>query len=257
MDALYSFFDRQHILAKVGIVCAAALLVLFGLSATIMKTVVSMKLFFLVVGFGSIAMVFYYIGKNNTFMNLLGLSVAFVVSAWWFMEPNWLVINIIGLCLVLQVLIGLPRIALKNLIIIAIGFVMYDIVAVYLLDTMEQVAGVAMDNQLPMLIIIPKTLSFTETDRIFALGLGDIMLPALLIKEEIYRAKEYNFPIVLNAPLMPLVLIVGYVIGMISVIIVVFTLRISQPALIFIIPSMLMCLGVTYFITGKRKCSTK
>ncbi len=108
-----------------------------------------------------------------------------------------------------------------------------------------------------MLIMVPRTLSLTETSYIFALGLGDIMLPALLIKEEIYRAKEYDFPKIVSIPLMPLVLIVGYIIGIASVMVVGFMMKSSQPALVFIIPSMLICLGMTYFVVGRQKCSIK
>jgi len=257
MNGLGILFDRQNALVKVGIVCIVAMGVLFGLSATIMKTVISMKLFFLMVGFSSVAIVFYHIGKNNIFMNLLGLAVAFVVSAQWFLKPNWWIIDIIGICIVLQVLLGLPRITLQNLIIIAIGFVLYDVIVVYFLNTMARVAGTAMSNELPMLIMIPRTFSFAETSNIFALGLGDVMLPALLIKEEFYRAKEYDFPKVLSIPLMPLVLGVGYVIGIAIAIIVAFTTRTGQPALVFIIPAMFACLGITYFIVGQRKSCLK
>lgn len=257
MDGIAIFFNRQNTLVKVLLVVLGTLVILFVMTIIITKTTNTAQLLFLFISFFSVWVIFYHLGKKKLIFNVLGLVVALMVSFFWLTQPNWLIIDIIGFSIILQLLLALPRISLKNIIIICIGYLIYDGVAVYFLNTMEQIAIAAIDNQLPMLIIIPKTLSLTEAERIFALGLGDIAIPAILIREELWRSREYNFPKVLNIPLMPLVLVVGYIMGFLCMMVVAVMFRSGQPALIFIIPSMLLCLGLAYFMVGRQRCSTR
>ncbi len=252
-----NFLNRQNSFVKVCIVTLSALVILFGMTKLITKTTNIAQWVFLFVSFFSIWIVFYRAGKGKLIFNILGLIVALLMSFFWLTQPNWLIIDIIGIFIILQLLLGLPRIFLKNLILICIGYLVYDFVAVYFLSTMQEGAVAAVENRLPMLIMIPDAFSLTTNHMLFAMGLGDIALPAILIREELWRSKEYDFPKIIGLPLMPLVLFFGYIIGSVGAGMAVYVFKSPQPALVFIIPSMLLCLGLAYFIVGQHRFGTK
>jgi minor histocompatibility antigen H13 len=201
--------------------------------------------------FGSVSLLKY--GKVFNFV--VGGVVATIIAYVWLTNPNWLIVDFIALCIITNTLIAFPRISLKTLIVVCFALIIYDVLGVYVFGVMQDFAYKAYLINMPLLIVIPKTLSLQETQRLFMLGLGDIIIPGLLIREEILRAKEniVTAHIWNNIPLMPVVLSVGYVFGFAAVQGVLYYTHKPQPALVFLLPSMLILLGCAYYWESKKK----
>ena len=145
----------------------------------------------------------------------------------------------------LHVFICAPVITLRTVITTCVTLFFLDMVAVYFLDVMKNVAHIAINNNLPIIIKVPKSVGVLSI-----IGLGDIIIPGYLIKTEFYRSKRYQMPKIYNLPLMPLMLFLGYVFGFCAAVFAVKIFNHVQPALLFIIPSMLFFLFIAYHKTG-------
>jgi len=178
------------------------------------------------------------LGKWTKFINYL---ISTIITIGWFCYSNWLTNNIVATLLILSYFLTIKietakktKIDVKNVVIIGIGMLLYDFISVYLSETMMNVADMVMSSNLPLLIIIPKHLAI-NSEKFLAIGLGDILIPGIIAQTVMmyYQDKVARSFILL-------VFISLYVFGLGSAIASRFVFDAPQPALVFIIPLMIM-----------------
>ena len=130
---------------------------------------------------------------------ILGISVlcAFILIIALYKYPEWYVIDISGIIVGVGaiVIFGISLGVLLVIILLA-ALAVYDAISVYKTKHMIDLADTVMDLKLPVLLVVPKIRNYSlikETKRLkekldedeerdaFFLGLGDIVLPGILV----------------------------------------------------------------------------
>lgn len=241
---------RSNILVKILSVCIGALIALHFLVLLFNVQYFSQILFSYIVWSATCTLSRIYLSKNI----LINVFLASLVAGSWLLFPNWLTIDIAGLMIVVM-LFAMLKVSLRSVVLIAIGLTMYDFIAVYCLDSMVTAAKVAIEQNLPICFIVPKSFSLHDSGRLFLLGLGDIFIPGLIVKAEIenHKDKHWWMPRTKKVRLMPWLLIGGQILGIFFAFISCTYFRMPQPALVFIIPIMLMILIVNRLVIEEDK----
>lgn len=155
--------------------------------------------------------------------------LAFVVSLLWLLWPNWLTLDIAGACIVIVFLVNIRSISFRSATIISGIVIVYDVVSVFGTGVMQKVA-MGILGSVPMLFVVPKHLTLAS-ERAFALGLGDVVVPGILIMIALREAKNYATPKIGWSA------ILGYVCGGILTYSILFIFKTGQPATLYLIPA--------------------
>lgn len=146
--------------------------------------------------------------------------------------PEWYVIDASG------ILLGLGSIAMLGIslnpslvIILLVGLAVYDAISVYKTRHMIALADVVLDLKLPVMLVVPKKRGYSlvrdakslkkkleegEQRDAFFMGLGDVVMPGILVTSAFYYITD-------NALLVALSVILGTLVGF--AVLVVFLLR--------------------------------
>ncbi len=142
------------------------------------------------------------------FLVSIGLTIAL------YKFPEWYVIDITGVILGAgsASIFGISLDIVPTLILLVV-LLIYDYVAVYQTKHMVALAEGVMDLRLPILLVIPKHWRYSflsekfdkEDKEAFFMGLGDAVMPALLVVSANFFVKDaafYSFPVIggLNLP---------------------------------------------------------
>jgi len=136
-------------------------------------------------------------------------------------RPEWYVVDLSGVVLGVGA-IGMMGISLSILLVIAllVGLAIYDAIAVYKTEHMIDIADVVLDLRLPVVLVIPKMRSYsliketmnlkekikTDEERdAYCLGLGDVIMPGILVAATFHNITTYNLLIALSVMLGTLV----------------------------------------------------
>ena len=152
---------------------------------------------------------------------VLSILFALILVIVLFKYPEWYVIDISG------IIIGAGAIAIFGMslgillvIILLIGLAIYDAISVYKTKHMIDLADTIMDLKLPVLLVVPKVRHYSlikETKSLkeklkegeerdaFFMGLGDIVMPGILIAAVYNNVGNYAIPIALSVMLGTLV----------------------------------------------------
>jgi len=170
----------------------------------------------------------------QTTANAIRVVIATLLSYAWYVHPNWVTINSVALCMGLFVLMQLKDITLKQVLTFSIAIMTYDAVAVFGTKMMQEVAASvsAKETLAPIVVFIPRSFAI-ESDRVFIMGLGDIVIPGAIIMMAINKARQYA------APLLSVGAITGYVAGALVSFAMLFGFQHPQPATIYLIPGAL------------------
>jgi presenilin-like A22 family membrane protease len=169
------------------------------------------KQFIQVIILGSIAytsfFVFYimlsYAVTSGTLLLLLSVLAAAVLVVALVKHPEWYVINLCGIIVGVGA-ISIFSISLSILLIMVLlaGLAIYDAISVYKTKHMIDLADAVMDLKLPVMLVVPKSRDYSimkETQGIkekletkqereaFFLGLGDIVMPGILVAAAFYQ----------------------------------------------------------------------
>jgi presenilin-like A22 family membrane protease len=148
------------------------------------------------------------------------IAVAILVLA-LIKYPEWYVINLCGIIVGVSA-IGLFGISLSVflVIILLIGLAVYDAISVYQTKHMIDLADAVMDLKLPVMLVVPKKREYSllkqtkglkekieekEEREAFFLGLGDIVMPGILVASSFYNIPDNGFLIALSVMLGTLV----------------------------------------------------
>jgi presenilin-like A22 family membrane protease len=160
--------------------------------------------------------------------------------AWWFW-PNWLTLDLLAILLVLIGLQSYMQITLnfKAISVIAAGMFVYDVINVYFTGNMMKLAEAAVgtkaepnEHPLPFMLLVPDRLAL-DAGRAAALGLGDILLPGVMIMIAAVLAYRHNRMQPLYGGL------IGYAVGLIAIFGILVVAKQGQPALITLYPCVL------------------
>ncbi len=130
------------------------------------------------------------------------VAVAFIIAL-LVKFPEWYVIDVSG------VLLGLGSIAMLGIslsislvIILLVGLAVYDAISVYKTKHMIDLADVVLDLRLPVMLVIPKKRGYSliretkslkdklkagEEREAFFMGLGDVVMPGILVVSAFYN----------------------------------------------------------------------
>ncbi|MGW8288757.1 MAG: presenilin family intramembrane aspartyl protease PSH [Candidatus Bathyarchaeia archaeon] len=135
--------------------------------------------------------------------------------------PEWYVINLCGIVVGVGA-IGIFGISLSIFLVIVmlIGLAIYDAISVYKTKHMIDLADAVMDLKLPVMLVVPKTKTYSmlketkglkekledqEEREAFFMGLGDIVMPGILVVSSYYNIPNNGLLIALSVMLGTLV----------------------------------------------------
>ncbi len=119
--------------------------------------------------------------------------------------PEWYVVDIVGVCIAAGVsaLIGIS-LSVVPVIVLLVLLAIYDAISVYKTKHMVDMAEGIMDLKLPIMFVIPKHLKYSflkedfkkgEKHEAFFMGLGDAVMPTLLVVSANAFMKSNFYPI--------------------------------------------------------------
>jgi presenilin-like A22 family membrane protease len=146
----------------------------------------------------------------------LGLSVAAaaILVVALIKYPEWYIINLCGIIVGVGA-IGIFGISLSIFLVIVmlIGLAIYDAISVYKTKHMIDLADAVMDLKLPVMLVVPKTRTYSmlketkglkeklddkEEREAFFMGLGDIVMPGILVVSSFYNIADNGLLIALS-----------------------------------------------------------
>jgi presenilin-like A22 family membrane protease len=129
-------------------------------------------------------------------------------------HPEWYIINLCGIIVGVGA-IGIFGISLSIFLVIVLllGLSIYDAISVYKTKHMIDLADAVMDLKLPVMLVVPKTWQYSilketkglkekleekEEREAFFMGLGDIVMPGMLVVSSFYNIADNGFLIALS-----------------------------------------------------------
>lgn len=145
--------------------------------------------------------------------------------------PEWYVIDVCGTLVGLGVIVMLGiSLNIFPAIILLIALAVYDAISVYKTKHMIDLAGIVLDLKLPVILVIPKIRKYSlikdtkslkeklkagEERDAFFMGLGDVIMPGILVVSTFHNLTSNGLPIALSVMLGT---ILGFMLLMASVI---------------------------------------
>ncbi len=144
----------------------------------------------------------------------LSIAAAAILIAVLIKYPEWYVINLCGIIVGVGA-IGLFGVSLSIFLVIVllVGLSIYDAISVYKTKHMIDLADAVMDLKLPVMMVVPKKRNYSllaekkglkekienkEEREAFFLGLGDIVMPGILVVSTYQNAASNGFLIALS-----------------------------------------------------------
>jgi presenilin-like A22 family membrane protease len=180
------------------------------------------KQFIQVIILGSIAytsfFVFYpllsFVVPYATLSLFLSVIAAAILVLALIKYPEWYIINLCGIIVGVGA-IGLFGISLSIFLVIVllIGLSIYDAISVYKTKHMIDLADAVMDLKLPVMMVVPKKRNYSllketkglkekieekEEREAFFMGLGDIVMPGILVASSFYNIPDNGLLIALS-----------------------------------------------------------
>lgn len=191
-----------------------------------------------------------------TALQLLGFAVGGVLAAGYILTKNWIVNNVFGVSFCL---LGIRMISLssyKTGAILLIGLFFYDVFWVFGSKPVfgsNVMVSVATGLEAPIKLMFPRSFGGCGLFQHGMLGLGDIAVPGLFISfmakwdaVKISEKKSTSF-VYLNW------IMVSYVLSLITTVAIMLIFNHAQPALLYIVPYILITSAIVAFVRGEFK----
>jgi len=206
------------------------LLVFFAIMLAVTVTILLIakfwkKQFIQVIILGSIAYTSYFVFytllslvvPSATLSLFLSIIAAAILVVALIKYPEWYIINFCGIIVGVGA-IGIFGISLGIFLVIVllIGLSIYDAISVYKTKHMIDLADAVMDLKLPVMLVVPKTRKYSilketkglkekledkEEREAFFMGLGDIVMPGILVVSSFYNIADNGLLIALSVML--------------------------------------------------------
>jgi minor histocompatibility antigen H13 len=194
-------------------------------------------------------------------MELLLCIPAVGFCYWYWQTKHWLANNVLGIAFSLQGVEHLSLGTVQNGVILLCGLFFYDIFWVFCTPVM---VSVAKSFDAPIKLLFPKVMTeLTDSKAEFSmLGLGDIVIPgimvAIVLRYDIQRhmtglvgGKVKNASSPCGTPRFFYSCFAGYVLGIAATIVVMNVFQAAQPALLYIVPSVLFTTFLHAWLAGE------
>jgi presenilin-like A22 family membrane protease len=161
----------------------------------------------------------------DIFALIISLILAILLIVTLYKYPEWYVIDISGIVIgVGAIIIFGISLGILLVLVLLVGLAVYDVISVYKTKHMIDLADTVMDLKLPVLLVVPKVWGYSlikETKRLkekikddeerdaFFMGLGDIVMPGILVAAVYYQIPEFE------GLLVTLSVIIGIILGFI------------------------------------------
>ncbi|KAK3277150.1 hypothetical protein CYMTET_14824 [Cymbomonas tetramitiformis] len=167
------------------------------------------------------------------------LSTCFCI--WYFMEKHWLANNALGLAFSIQGIEFLSVGSVSTGAILLSGLFFYDIFWVFCTPVM---VSVAKSFDAPIKLLFPRP---SDAEKAFSmLGLGDIVVPGIFVAIMLrYDATRDTGKPFFN------ITFFGYVLGLVTTVFVMNFFNAAQPALLYIVPGVLLTSGARCWLRGE------
>lgn len=169
-------------------------------------------------------------------ISLTPLEILLIIPSsgfcWWYWtQKHWIANNVLGLAFSLQGIEHLSLGAVQNGVILLCGLFFYDVFWVFCTPVM---VSVAKSFEAPIKLLFPRFPSPANGASPFAmLGLGDIVIPgifvAIVLRYDVVHGSKYFYSA-----------FSGYAAGLVATIAVMNIFQAAQPALLYIVPAVLM-----------------
>lgn len=163
--------------------------------------------------------------------NTASAALAALVTAAWFLQPNWLTLDIAAATIIISFLVSVRIANFHTACIISLAVMIYDAFTVFGTGAMQKVAGKAM-TVVPLMFIVPKSFNL-RAEHLFAIGLGDIVLPGLVIILACRARSSGNLTLRFTT-------LVGYVMGSFVGWAALILTQKGQPATIYLMPGVIL-----------------
>lgn len=178
----------------------------------------------------------FFAGDLGTVIAILGGLVGAVLL--W-VHPEWYVLDAAGV-LGGAVIVGLFGVSLSVLpaLLLLVTLAIYDAYSVYISEHMQSLAGGVIGLQLPMVFVVPDTLSFSLRDaddmesaaqHAMFLGVGDAAIPGLLVVSANTFIDAPGILAGINAPAIGA--LIGAGLGLVALFVLVFRIRRTHAGL--------------------------
>jgi len=172
--------------------------------------------------------------------------ISIAVGAWYIYTKHWIANNILGLAFSIQGITLLALGSYKVGCILLSGLFFYDIFWVFGTEVMVTVAR---SFDAPVKLLFPKNI-FSEEFQFSMLGLGDIVIPGIFIALLLRFDSKHSQKIKKSfRPTFFTTTFIGYILGLVTTIVVMHTFQAAQPALLYLVP---FCIG-TSLLTAVTK----
>eukprot|EP00889_Picochlorum_renovo_P005404 jgi/Picre1/32434/NNA_007780.t1 len=166
---------------------------------------------------------------------------------WYWQTKHWLANNILGIAFSLQGVEHLSLGTVQNGVILLCGLFFYDVFWVFCTPVM---VSVAKSFDAPIKLLFPKELAAAEFSM---LGLGDIVIPGIMVAIILRYDVQKHLVTSTGKPRLFYSCFLGYVIGVVATIVVMNVFKAAQPALLYIVPSVLATTFLHAYMNGEAK----
>lgn len=175
-----------------------------------------------------------------------GIAGAFVVPAYFF--TSWLATDIAAVAMAVGILVAMRSMGLKFCLVLLVGIMVYDAIAVFGTKMMLDVAGQVTKpgRELPILFTLPASFGL-DAPRAAILGLGDVVLPGIIVMIGFRESRYFGYRSLAIGPL------VGYCLGLLATGAVLLITKAGQPATIYLVPGAVAGLLIPAWVTGTLK----
>lgn len=163
--------------------------------------------------------------------NIASLIISSGITYMYYTDRKWYLSNLIALGFIINFINAVRLPNFKVAYVLLVGLFFYDIFFVFKTDIMVTVAK---NVDLPIKLVFPMNETFS------IIGLGDIVLPGLFINLCYNHSKKYF-----------IVSVVNYCIALVECFFVLNHYNFGQPALLYIVPHLILSSILTALIEGK------
>ncbi|MBC7128411.1 MAG: hypothetical protein H5T45_01600 [Thermoplasmatales archaeon] len=134
---------------------------------------------------------FHFINSHYSFIFSIIFSIFMIFLL--IKYPKWYIINIFGIFLASGIIAIFSSLPIPYIIILLLALAIYDFISVYKTKHMIKLAKNAISSNLPLLLVFPKRFKKHSRRDAMYMGLGDVVIPGMLITASYLQNGVYGF----------------------------------------------------------------
>ncbi|EAN96276.1 putative signal peptide peptidase [Trypanosoma cruzi] len=167
------------------------------------------------------------------------------VGGVYYMKNSWIANNILAIAIAVRAIGSVHLGSFQSSFVMLLGLFLYDVFWVFGSDVMLTVAS---GINGPIKIVFPRTI-FGDHQAVSLLGLGDLIIPGFFVAQTLLFSVEY----VKRSTFYFEIALVAYTLSLVNTMAVMLIFEHGQPALLFIVPWLLVTFLVSAAVKGDLK----